>query len=142
VIGAAAYPVLTRLGVARHLAVAFGLMCVGFLWVSHVTEYRAVVMAAFVTSLGAGSVIPALVNWMLRTVSFAQRGRGTGAFLASFFLGQFICPLVVLGIKTAIHGSLAEAIGIMGAVAGVATVISLFASIPTIAALLIRIAKP
>lgn len=142
VIGAAGYPVLARLGVGRHLALAFALMCAGFLWLSHVTEYQTVVLAASVACLGAGAVIPTLVNWMMRTVSFAQRGRGTGAFLASFFLGQFICPLVVLGIKAATNGSLAAAIGSMGFAAGAATIIALIASVPPITALLIRTARP
>jgi MFS family permease len=118
VLGAAAYAPVSRLGVARQLSLAFALMGAGFLWLAQAGSgsgsYASVVAAASLGSLGGGMVIPTLVNWMMRSLSFTQRGRGTGAFMASFFIGQFICPLVVLGLGAVNGGGLASAIGTMG----------------------------
>ncbi len=118
VVGAATYAPLSRLGVARHLSLAFALLAVGSLWLAQAGsasgDYPSVVAAASLSSLGGGMVIPTLVNWMMRSVSFAQRGRGTGAFMASFFIGQFICPLVVLGLGAVSGGGLLGAFSMMG----------------------------
>lgn len=118
VIGAATYAPLSCLGVARHLSLAFALLAAGSLWLAQAGsvsgDYPSVVAAASLSSLGGGMVIPTLVNWMMRSVSFAQRGRGTGAFMASFFIGQFICPLVVLGLGAVSGGGLLGAFSMMG----------------------------
>ena len=122
VLGASTYAPLSRLGVARPLSLAFALMGAGFLWLAQAgsasAAYVSFVAAASLGSLGGGMVIPILVNWMMRSVSFAQRGRSTGAFMASFFIGQFVCPLVVLGLGALTGGRLASAIGTMGYVLG------------------------
>jgi len=131
VLGSAAYPQLSRLGVARQLSLAFALMAAGFFWLARTMsgggDYATAVAAASLNSLGAGMVVPTLVNWMMRSLSFAQRGRGTGAFMASFFIGQFICPLVVLAIGAIHGGGLAEAIHTMGWVLSAMTLIALLA---------------
>jgi MFS family permease len=119
VLGASTYsPLSRRLGVARQLSLAFALLAAGSLWLAQAGsasgDYPSVVAAASLSSLGGGMAIPTLVNWMMRSVSFAQRGRGTGAFMASFFLGQFICPLVVLGLGAVSGGRLLGAISMMG----------------------------
>lgn len=129
VLGAATYAPLSRLGVARQLTVAFALLAAGSLWLaqagSDTGSYASVVAAASLSSLGGGMVIPTLLNWMMRSVSFAQRGRGTGAFMASFFIGQFICPLVVLGLGAASGDGLLGAIHILGWALGVMTLVAL-----------------
>lgn len=122
VLGASTYAALSRLGVARQLSLAFVLLAAGDLWLAQAGSasgtYASVVAAASLSSLGGGMVIPTLVNWMMRSVSFAQRGRGTGAFMASFFIGQFICPLVVIGLGAASGSGLLGAIHILGWVLG------------------------
>jgi len=129
VLGAATYSPLSRLGVARQLSLAFGLLGAGSLWLAQAGsdsgDYASVVAAASLGSLGGGMVIPTLVNWMMRSVSFAQRGRGTGAFMASFFIGQFICPLVVLGLGAVSGGGLLGAINTMGWGLGVIALVAL-----------------
>lgn len=114
VLGAATYAPLSLLGVTRQLSLAFALLAAGSLWLAQAGGYASVVAAASLSSLGGGMVIPTLVNWLMRSVSFAQRGRGTGAFMASFFIGQFICPLVVIVLGAASGAGLLGAIHILG----------------------------
>jgi MFS family permease len=75
-----------------------------------------VVVFAVVTGLGNGLLLPSLLTWALGSLTFEQRGRGTGVWTSSVFIGQFICPLVVLGLSGAITG-LGSALAVLGAVA-------------------------
>lgn len=129
VLGAATYAPLSRLGVARQLTLAFALLAAGLFWLAQAGSvsgsYASVVAAASLSSLGGGMVIPTLVNWMMRSVSFSQRGRGTGSFMASFFIGQFICPLVVIGLGAASGGGLPGAIHVLGWVLGAMALLTL-----------------
>lgn len=129
VLGAATYAPLSRMGVARQLTLAFALLAAGLFWLAQAGSvsgaYASVVAAASLSSLGGGMVIPTLVNWMMRSVSFSQRGRGTGSFMASFFIGQFICPLVVIGLGAASGGGLPGAIHVLGWVLGAMALLTL-----------------
>jgi len=49
-------------------------------------------------------------------LEYADRGRGTGLFMAAFFGGEFVCPLILLALK-AWTGSLATAVGVLGVAA-------------------------
>ena len=75
-----------------------------------------VVVSAVVTGFGNGLLLPAMLSWALGSLSFAQRGRGTGVWTSAVFIGQFVCPLVVLGLSGAISG-LDSAFWVIGAVA-------------------------
>jgi MFS family permease len=129
VLGAATYAPLSRMGVARQLTLAFALLAAGLFWLAQAGSasgsYASVVAAATQSSLGGGMVIPTLVNWMKRSDSFSQRGRGTGCFLACLLLGEFICPLVVIGLGAASGGGLLGAIHILGWVLGTMALLTL-----------------
>ena len=74
---------------------------------------------AVVTGFGNGLLLPSLLTWALGSLSFEQRGRGTGFWTAAVFLGEFICPLVVNGLHAG-FGGLGTAIAVLGAVGVVA----------------------
>ncbi|MET9384467.1 hypothetical protein ABZY09_26185 [Streptomyces sp. NPDC002928] len=46
-------------------------------------------------------------------LDYADRGRGTGLWLAASFLGEFVCPLVLIAVESAV-GTLAAAVGLLG----------------------------
>ncbi|MEU1101564.1 hypothetical protein ABZ408_11405 [Streptomyces tibetensis] len=46
-------------------------------------------------------------------MEYRKRGRGTGLWIASFFLGQFLCPLALLTLKS-VTGQLTTAVGALG----------------------------
>jgi sugar phosphate permease len=56
------------------------------------------------------------LTWALGSLNFEQRGRGTGCWTAAVFLGQFICPLVVLALSDVISG-LGSALVVVGVLA-------------------------
>jgi hypothetical protein len=58
-------------------------------------------------------VIGAVVTSAMSRLAFEDRGRGTGLWMAAFFGGEFVCPLVLLAGESAV-GSLAGAVGVLG----------------------------
>ena len=104
VAGAIAFRRLSALGVPLSLAIAFGVLGGGFLAVSAASDFNAVVVGAVFSGFGAGLVLPTLLIWLMRQLRFEERGRGAGAFTSSFFVGQFVCPLVVLGLNKSLGG--------------------------------------
>lgn len=46
-------------------------------------------------------------------LAFEDRGRGTGLWMAAFFGGEFVCPLVLIAVEAGV-GSLAGAVGCWG----------------------------
>lgn len=91
------------------LTLSFLLLSCGFFIISLSATWQPVVAGAFIANLGAGMILPTLITWALSTISPEQRGRGTGAWQAASFLGQFLSPLIILGLK-GLTGSLSVAI--------------------------------
>ncbi|WP_405907647.1 MULTISPECIES: MFS transporter [unclassified Streptomyces] len=74
------------------------------------------VVGAVVNCVGTGLLLPALLTSAMSRLAFEDRGRGTGLWMAAFFGGEFVCPLVLLAGESAV-GSLAGAVGVLGLVA-------------------------
>jgi MFS family permease len=71
------------------------------------------VLGAVVNCLGTGLLLPALLTSAMSRLAFEDRGRGTGLWMAAFFGGEFVCPLILLAMESAV-GSLAGAVGVLG----------------------------
>ena len=110
---------LARLGPAVLVPVAFVLCGTGHIGMGLAGSLPLVVAAAVVAGLGNGLILPALLTWALSRLSFSQRGRGTGVWTSALFVGQFVCPLVVLAISGA-TGGLGGALVVLGVTALVA----------------------
>jgi MFS family permease len=117
--GAFSFARLAGRGPASVVVLAFALSGVGLVGLGLATALPLVVVAAVVTGLGNGLLLPALLTWALGSLGFAQRGRATGVWTAALFLGQFACPLVVIALSGAV-GGLGTALVVLGAVALVA----------------------
>ncbi|MFC8347087.1 MFS transporter [Streptomyces sp. NPDC057280] len=98
-------------GVLAVCAVGFGVMAVA-------GNPALLVVGAVVNCVGTGMLLPALLTSAMSRLAFEDRGRGTGLWTAAFFGGEFLCPLVLLGAE-ALVGSLAGAVGVLGAAAAV-----------------------
>ncbi|MFE6510501.1 hypothetical protein ACFVDI_11975 [Nocardioides sp. NPDC057767] len=61
-------------------------------------------------------MLPTLLVWAQSGLTFEQRGRGTGLWTAALFLGEFVCPLLVVAFTGAL-GGLGAAVVLVGAVA-------------------------
>ncbi len=114
-IGAFLFSRLARLGPAVTVPLAFGLSGVGIVGMGLAATVPLVVVSAVVTGFGNGLLLPSLLTWALGSLGFEQRGRGTGVWTSALFLGQFVCPLVVLALSGAVSG-LGSALVVVGAV--------------------------
>lgn len=113
---------LHSLGVPLLLTIGFSLAGAGFVTMGSAVSYSGIVFGVLIHGLGAGFLLPTLVTWAMRILSFEQRGRGSGAWNSSFFLGQFACPFVVLAAITK-TGTLGVAIVAIGwTLVGIASV--------------------
>ena len=84
-------------------------------------------IGAAIANLGCGMLLPNMITWALSTLPADKRGKGTGAWQAASFLGQFLSPLCILGLKT-MTGSLSTAVVIYAVACGVFGLISLFST--------------
>ncbi|CCK25266.1 MFS transporter component [Streptomyces davaonensis JCM 4913] len=71
-------------------------------------------LGAVINCFGGGIMLPSLLTLAMSRLDHSDRGRGTGLWTGSFFIGQFLCPLVVLAL-TAAAGTLADAMGVLAA---------------------------
>jgi MFS family permease len=107
---------IARLGTAITVPLAFALSGLGLLGLALAPTVPLVVVCAVLTGFGNGLLLPAMLTWAPRSLTFEQRGRGTGVWTSTVFLGQFACPLLVLALTGAI-GGLNAALLALGALA-------------------------
>jgi MFS family permease len=110
-----------------QLAIVFLLMGIGLLGIGLSHDYRLSAGLAFFQQLAAGMVIPCLVAWALGSLPAEHRGRGMGLWSSSFFIGQFISPLMVSLLRN-IAGGLLPAVATFGAICLAVAVISFLLS--------------
>ncbi|MEU6536841.1 MFS transporter [Streptomyces sp. NPDC047000] len=103
-------------GTGTLLPVAFGLAGAGLVVIGTGGGPATVTAGAVIACAGTGLLLPTLLTWAVAPLDFAQRGRGTGLWTASLFLGEFLCPLLVLAVK-GVAGGLPTSVGLVGAVA-------------------------
>ncbi|WP_406165582.1 MFS transporter [Streptomyces canus] len=96
-----------------RLPLVFALCAAGFavMWLANSAPL--LIVGAVLNCLGTGLLLPSLLTIAMSRLDFADRGRGTGLWTASFFIGQFICPLVLIAAESAL-GTLAAAVGLLG----------------------------
>ncbi|NUS78859.1 MAG: MFS transporter [Streptomyces sp.] len=96
---------------------ALAVCAAGFGVMSVAGNAPVLVVGAVINCVGTGMLLPALLTSAMSRLGFEDRGRGTGLWMAAFFGGEFVCPLVLLG-GEAVVGSLAGAVGVLGVAAG------------------------
>ncbi|ELT44780.1 MFS transporter [Arthrobacter nitrophenolicus] len=117
--GAISFRFLAKLGTRNLLALAFGLAAVGLSLVSVAGNVPLAIAGAVIASAGTGVLLPTLLTWAVNGLEFQQRGRGTGIWTGTLFIGQFLTP-IVLGAAAAAAGSLSLALGGLGIACAVA----------------------
>ncbi|RDI34700.1 MFS transporter [Lentzea flaviverrucosa] len=121
--GAFLFTPLAHRGPGVTVTLAFLLSGIGLAVLAFAPSTPVVVVGAAVTGLGNGLLLPALVTWALGRLTFAQRPRASGLWTAALFIGQFVCPLVVLALSVAV-GGLSSALLVIGALAVLLSVIT------------------
>ena len=128
-VGAFLFGRLAKLGPATTVPLSFGISGVGLVGLALAPSVPLVVVAAVVTGFGNGLLLPSLLTWALGSLTFEQRGRGTGVWTSALFIGQFVAPLVVLALAGAI-GGLTSALLVLGVV-GIAAAVAVRLGRPT-----------
>ncbi|MEU9731857.1 MFS transporter [Streptomyces sp. NPDC048002] len=100
------------------LPVPLALCAAGFVLMGFADSVPLLIGGAVLNCVGTGILLPSLVTLAMSRLDFADRGRGMGLWTAAFFLGQFLCPLVLLAGAGAV-GGLASAVAVLGAVTAV-----------------------
>lgn len=113
-IGALSFRLLSGLRGQHLLLIAYVLAGLGGLLMANAQSHVQVVVAVTLNGLGIGLMLPTLITWIMAQVSFHQRGRAAGCFTAAIFAGEFISPLVVLGITHGEATALPFALAIVG----------------------------
>ena len=98
----------------------------GLIGIAHVTDARMVVIFAVINQFGCGLLLPTLLTWAMRNLSFEMRGRGTGMFMMSFFAGQFVSPILIIVLSKQLTGLFAalQVLGIVCVCAALPAVIN------------------
>lgn len=86
----------SRLEVVQQFAIGTLVCGLGFLLMGTAHNFTLLTLGGAINGVGCGVVLPALVSWGLRSLPFARRGFGTGAFTATQFIGYFCSPLLVM----------------------------------------------
>ncbi|WP_434975978.1 MFS transporter [Streptomyces hydrogenans] len=100
-----------------QLPALLALCAAGFLMMGLADSLPLLIAGAVVNCVGTGLLLPSLVTRAMSLLDYADRGRGMGLWTAAFFLGEFLCPLVLLAGKGP-AGGLAPAVALLGVTAG------------------------
>ncbi len=95
------------------LPVEFALAAAGLLVVFATGSPVVITIGAVLTGLGTGMLLPTLLTWAANRLGFAQRGRGTGLWTGTLFIGEFLCPLVLAAVGGS-TGGLRNALALLG----------------------------
>ena len=83
-----------RLGFVSIIVLAFTIAAVGYFIIGISGSYNTVLLGLIIAGLGFGLIIPNLNVWLSSIIPDAIRGRALGGLTSSFFLGQFLSPLI------------------------------------------------
>jgi MFS family permease len=119
------------------LATSLFLLGIGFAIMGLSTTWQVATGGATVANLGAGMILPTMITWALSTLAPQKRGKGTGAWQAASFLGQFLSPLAVLALKR-LTGSLSSAIVVYAVACGLVGAIILVSSLKATESLVVQ----
>jgi MFS family permease len=124
-VGALSFNILSKRWPIRYLVGTYLLLfAIGMIGMGFAVDYRVMTAFAFI-QLGAGMSVITLIFWMTQLLPAEHRGRGMGLWVAAFFVGQFVSPLVFRATQTTAGGVLVAftllgataALGALGSVA-------------------------
>ncbi|MFO1402425.1 MAG: MFS transporter [Steroidobacteraceae bacterium] len=121
-VGALAFGLLAWRMVPK-LALSFALMATGHFIMATVPYWESTVVGATIANLGAGMILPTMITWTLSDVPEDRRGQCTGLWMSIAFLGQFLSPQSIVGLKF-LTGTLGGAILVYALAGAAAAVVS------------------
>lgn len=109
------------------LAIGLCLSAIGYGGSGWFEGFAIVTAFATIGTIGAGMLLPNMLTWTLTKLAPEVLGRGTGIWTGSFFLAQFVSPLVFFAIGGLV-GGIKAALLMIAAAAGAAALIALAVS--------------
>jgi predicted MFS family arabinose efflux permease len=105
-VGTFIYYAAARLHIGLLLFLEFLLVGLGFLGMSRATDPVGYSLVAFVNQVGCGLILPTLLVWATRGLSYGVRGRVTGIWTGVFSVGQFISGVTIQFLSEHMEGAL------------------------------------
>lgn len=106
------------------LSIGLPLVALGYVGIGLSTSFALTAACAVVISIGNGLMLPTMLAWVLRRLPPETRGRGTGVWTGSFFLAQFVAPIVAVALSGML-GGLSGVFLFYAAAAGIGAAIAL-----------------
>lgn len=122
--GAVAFGRLSHLAPRVIVPVEFAIIAVGLLVVFATSSVPVITVGAVLTGFGTGILLPTLLTWAVNQLTFPQRGRGTGLWTGTLFIGEFICPVILAGLTVPV-GGLQPALAVLGVASAVMALVTL-----------------
>ncbi|WP_375424039.1 MFS transporter [uncultured Friedmanniella sp.] len=123
-LGAVAFAKLSHLSPRVLVPAEFALIAVGLLVVFATGSVAVITVGAVLTGFGTGILLPTLLTWAVNQLTFPQRGRGTGLWTGTLFIGEFICPVILAVLITKV-GGLQPALAVLGVASAVMALVTL-----------------
>ena len=114
-LGAYIYRRFSNRSIYFLLLVIYTLMGIGYIGISVLHDEKLIMGAAFIQQTAVGMTVTTLVAWALMNLPPEHRGLGMGIWGASFFIGQFVNPLVISSINH-FAGSITATVTVIGIV--------------------------
>lgn len=114
-LGAYIYKQVSGRSVFYQLLLIYALMGLGYIGISLMHDEKLIVATAWIQQIAVGLTVPTLVAWALNGLPIEHRGLGMGFWSTSFFLGQFVNPLVV-GFINGFTGGIVTTVTIVGVI--------------------------
>ena len=126
-IGSIIFKFIAKKPVAWQLLIVAALIGIGLTGIGLSHGKQSAMIFGFIQQMGCGMTIPVLIAWGLNSLPAEFRGRGMGFWSSAFFLGQFISPLIVTGIRQ-LAGTLLHTFAVFGIVCIILGIINYFVS--------------
>lgn len=112
-VGALFYRLFAKKDINFQLTIMAFFFGMGFIGTALAPNEIVVLVMAFIAQMAVGMAFPILMPWSLSKLPSEHRGRGMGFWTTSFFLGQFVSPLV-LSVVRGVGGGLLNGYLIIG----------------------------
>lgn len=91
-----------RLSFLSVFSIGYLFMAAGFMCISFASTYSMVVIAMMLSGLGMGMMIPNTNMWVMKIAPPEIRGKEIGKLTTFWFLGQFLSPIIIFPVISAL----------------------------------------
>jgi len=129
-VGALVFNLLRRVRVSTPWLVimAFVIAGSGLVAMAHASGLTQLIAGMVLHEFGSGFMLSGLMTWMLGLLPYALRGKGTGAYMSSFFIAQPICGFLFGHVQGVLNGDALRTTAYFGSGAIVVGVLLLIAA--------------